>query len=63
MKMPGLAPGIFVSSASLNCVFEKLQKAGTIPVYEKTTKEEMTWHELHWSRGERAALALRSARR
>src|SRR5215510_4523632 len=28
--MPGLAPGIFVSSACLNCVLEKCQKTGKI---------------------------------
>jgi hypothetical protein len=31
--MPGLAPGIFVSSACLNWAFEKRQKTGKIPVY------------------------------
>src|ERR1700757_2876881 len=33
--MPGLAPGIFVSSACLNCSLETCQKTGKIPVYYK----------------------------
>jgi hypothetical protein len=33
MKMPGLTPGIFVSSACLNCLPERCQRTGEIPAY------------------------------
>ncbi len=36
--MPGLAPGIFVSSACLKCLLEKRQRTEKNPVYEKTAK-------------------------